>query len=73
MQRVSEVLDHLIEICAEGEHCYRTCARLMQDHTKSRALLHCAQRRNPAPARGPPVHWVEAPQAGMRRPARYWQ
>jgi len=44
MPRVSEVLDNLIEICAEGENCYRACARLMQDQTRSRTLLHCAKR-----------------------------
>ena len=44
MAQVSEVLDNLIEICAEAENCYRACARLMQEQGKSRALLHCAKR-----------------------------
>ena len=42
--RVSEILDDLIEVCREGESCYKACAQLVRDDTKRRSLKHRAQR-----------------------------
>ena len=42
--RVSEILDDLIEVCREGEICYRACAQLVHDDTMRRSLKHRGKR-----------------------------
>lgn len=42
--RVSEILDDLIEVCREGEGCYRACAQFVRDDTVRRSLKHRGKR-----------------------------
>ena len=42
--RVSEILDDLIEVCREGEICYRACAQFVHDDTMRRSLKHRGKR-----------------------------
>lgn len=40
---VSEILDDLIEVCLEGEACYRACAQLVRNDAARRSLKNRAR------------------------------